>query len=67
MDTFTCYWNQNAETISDEELFESQIMMNQRVLENNSWDVWSWTLYDVQNPINPLPSIHLLQAAEANQ
>ena len=64
MNTFLCSWNLDSSEEVSTNITESQFMMNQRVLGNNSWDAWTWSWYDQENPYNPSPLLQLLEAAE---
>ena len=64
MNTFLCSWNLDSSEELSTNITESQFMMNQRVLGNNSWDAWTWSWYDPANPVNPSPLLQLLEAAE---
>ena len=64
MEAFTCYWNADMTAQLPESFSESMLMMNTRILTDNSWDAWTLSVYDPENPVNPQPKLYLLEAAE---
>lgn len=64
MSAFACYWNLDNSADLQDQFGESQLSAGLRILTDNSWDAWTLSVYDPENPVNPQPKLHLLEAAE---
>ena len=67
-DAYTTYWLGSGNQVPTAADFEySQTFVDNRQLENLSWDVWTLSPIDYTSMVNVSPIPRLIKAAEANK